>query len=199
MYRRAWWPSHLAANRARRAELENLIARYGATTIDYISRIYGQTWPAEGFPVHMSAFANFGGAYSVAGGPAFLVFSSMTDQNRGLHGFELVVHEGMHQWDQALGNALAAQARARNVAVPRDLTHAMIFFTAGEAVRRLDPNYVPVADAVGVWKFRLSGAPLPAERLKPILEDVWKPYMNGRGTREQALAAIVERAAAVSK
>jgi hypothetical protein len=147
----------------------------------------------------MSAFANFGGAYSVAGGAAFLVFSSMTDQNAGLHGFEIVVHEGMHQWDQLLGGTLAAQARARNVTVPRDLTHAMIFFTAGEAVRRLGPNYIPVADAVGVWKLKLSGATLPAERLRPILEDVWKPYMNGRGSRDEALGALVAGAAVVSE
>jgi hypothetical protein len=197
IYRKVWWPSHLAANRARRAELENLLARYGASTIEYLSKIYGQPWPVVGYPVHMSGYSNFGGAYSV-GGPAFLVFSSMTEQNFGLHGFEGIVHEGMHQWDPAIFGALAVQARARNVVMPRDLPHAMIFFTAGEAVRRLDPNYIPVADAEGVWKFKLSGATLPAERLKPILEDVWKQYMDGRGTRDEALAVIVQRAATVT-
>jgi hypothetical protein len=200
IYRKVWWPSHLAANRARKAALDALIARYGDTTIAFVSSVYGQTWPAGGYPVHMSGYANFGGAYSVAGGgPAFLVFSSMTDQNSGLHGFELVVHEGMHQWDPSMGDALFAKARARNVLIPPDLMHAMIFFTAGEAVRRLDPTYVPVADAFSVWKLPLSGSTLPAERLKPILEDVWKRYMNGRGTRDDALGEIVVRAAAVSR
>jgi len=198
IYRKGWWPSHLTANRARKAELERLIAQYGVSTTNYVSKIYGQTWPAAGYPVHMSGYSNFGGAYSVAGGPAFLVFSSMTDQNIGLHGFEIVVHEGMHQWDQAMFGTLTALARVRNVSVPRDLPHAMIFFTAGEAVRRLDPTYIPFADAEGVWKFKLSGAALPAERLKPILEDVWKPYMDGRGTRDEALAVIVQRAATVT-
>jgi hypothetical protein len=198
IYRKVWWPSHLAANRARRAELDNLLARYGASTIEYLSKIYGQPWPAGGYPVHMSGYSNFGGAYSV-GGPAFLVFSSMAEQNLGLHGFEIVVHEGMHQWDPAMFGTLAALARAHNVVMPRDLPHAIIFFTAGEAVRRLDPTYIPVADAVGVWKFKLSGAALPAERLKPILEDVWKPYMNGRGMRDDALGELVVRADAVSR
>jgi hypothetical protein len=104
----------------------------------------------------------------------------------------------MHQWDQAMFGTLTALARVQNVSVPRDLPHAMIFFTAGEAVRRLNPTYIPVADAEGVWKFKLSGAALPAERLKPILEDVWKPYMDGRGTRDEALAVIVQRAATVT-
>jgi hypothetical protein len=199
VYRKVWWPSHRAANRMRKAALDDLIARYGAPTIDYVSKVYGQAWPAAGFPVHMSGYANFGGAYSVGGGPPFVVFSSMTGQNSGLHGLEIVVHEGMHRWDQALFTVLAAQARSRDLLVPRDLTHALIFFTAGEAVRRIDANYIPYADEFGVWDLPLSGGALPAKRLKPILEDVWKPYMNGRGTRDEALAALVERAAAVSR
>jgi hypothetical protein len=199
IYRKAWWPSHLSANRMRKAALEDVIARHGAATIDYVSKIYGQAWPAAGFPVHMSGYANFGGAYSVGGGPSFVVFSSMTNQNSGLHGFEIVVHEGMHRWDQVLFSQLAAQARSRNLLVPRDLTHAMIFFTAGEAVRRIDASYVPYADAFGVWSLPLSGATLPAARLKPILEGVWRPYMKGRGTRDEALGVLIERAAALSK
>ena len=75
----------------------------------------------------------------------------------------------------------------------------MIFFTAGEAVRRVEPTHVPVADALGVWPKRLSGASLPAQRLKPLLEEVWKPYLEGRGTRDEALAVLVAKAAAVSQ
>jgi hypothetical protein len=75
----------------------------------------------------------------------------------------------------------------------------MVAFTAGEAVRRIDPTYVPVADAFDVWPKQLSGASLPAQRLKPGLEKVWKPYLNGRGTRDEALAALVARADAASR
>ena len=123
----------------------------------------------------------------------------MTDVNDGLHGLEIIVHEGMHQWDGQIFAALASHARTLNVVIPRDLTHAMIFFTAGEAVRRIDSTYIPVADAFAVWPKQLSGASLPALRLKPALEEVWKPYLNGSGTRDEALAALVARAAAVSR
>jgi hypothetical protein len=94
--------------------------------------------------------------------------------------------------------ALGTQARALRTSVPRDLPHAMIFFTAGEAVRRVEPTHVSVADAFGIWPLRLSGASLPAQRLKPLLEEIWKPYLDGRGTRDEALSALVVRAAAVS-
>jgi hypothetical protein len=198
IYRKAWWPAHLAANRKWRSTAETLINRYGLATIEFVSKAYGVPWPAAGFPVHVSGYTNFGGAYSV-GGTNFMVVSSMTDRNDGLHGLEIIVHEGMHQWDGQIFAALASQARARNVSVPRDLTHAMIFFTAGEAVRRIDPTYVPVADAFAVWPKQLSGASLPAQRLKPLLEEVWKPYLDGRGTRDEALAILVVRADAVSR
>jgi hypothetical protein len=85
------------------------------------------------------------------------------------------------------------------VSVPRDLSHAMIFFTAGEAVRRVEPTHVPHAQAFEVWPKQLSGASLPALRLKPLLEEIWKPYLDGLGTRDEALAAFVTRAVAVSR
>jgi hypothetical protein len=70
------------------------------------------------------------------------------------------------------------------------LWHAIILFTAGEAVRRVAPaGYVPLADATGGWERGMSG-------LKTPLEETWLPYLNGRGTRDEALAALVVRAAA---
>jgi len=160
--------------------------------------VYGIPWPASGYPVHISSYTNFGGAYSV-GGANFVVVSSTTDLNEGLHGLETIVHEGMHQWDGQIFAALGGHARVLKVAVPTDLPHAMIFFTAGEAVRRIDPAYVPSADAFEVWPKKLSGSSLPAQRLKPLLQEIWKPYLDGRGTRDEALAALVARADAVSR
>jgi hypothetical protein len=56
---------------------------------------------------------------------------------------------------------LNTHAKQMNVTVPRDLTHALIFFT-GEAVRRIAPTYVPTADRLGIWDKNLSGAAVPA-------------------------------------
>lgn|SRR5262245_25425897 len=198
IYRKAWWPAHRAANRIWRSSAEDLIDRYGRAAIDFVSRAYGMPWPDSGYPVYISSYANFGGAYSI-GGANFVIVSSMTDMNKGLNGLEIMVHEGMHQWDGRMFAALASHARPLNLLVPRDLTHAMIFFTAGEAVRRINPMYVPYAEAFDVWPKKLSGASLPAQRLKPLLEEIWKPYLNGHGSRDEALAALVAKAAAESR
>jgi len=87
------------------------------------------------------------------------------------------VHDGL----------LGEQARRANTAVPLFLSHAMIFFTAGDAVRHVAPDYVPYADANGVWQ-------RGQELLKAALLETWKPYLDGRGTRDAAPAAVIAKA-----
>ncbi len=93
-------------------------------------------------------------------------------------GLEMVFHEALHQWDPQTFAALAAQARKLNVTVPGDLPHAMIFFTAGEAVKHVAPGYVPYLERFGIWDLKLSGAALPASRLKQPLLETWKLYLE---------------------
>jgi hypothetical protein len=191
IYRKAWWPAHRAANRAWQAAIEALIARHGTAVRDTLVKWYGLPWPPGGYPVHLSGYSVAVGAYSSTKG--VLVVSSLDPTYNGLNGLEMIFHEAMHQWDGPMFTALNAQAKPLNVAVPLDLPHAMIFFTAGEAVRRVEPTHVPTADTLGIWPLRLSGARQPANRLKQPLEDTWRPYLDGRGTRDEALAALLAR------
>ena len=189
IYRKAWWPSHRAANGARHAEIQALVDRHGWTVLQFITGKYGMQWPADGYPVHVSAFSNWAGAYSTtSGGGNLLVVSSLDAALRGGDGLETVFHEAMHQWDGAVFQLLREQARRINKVVPAGLSHAMIFFTAGDAVRRVVSDHVPYADAAGVWRRGL-------QPMKDALEETWKPYLNGRGTRDEALAALVAKTA----
>jgi hypothetical protein len=49
----------------------------------------------------------------------------------------------------------------------------------------------------GIWELRSSGAPGPLVRLKTALEEAWKPYLDGRGTRNEAMRALLEKIAAL--
>jgi hypothetical protein len=147
--------------------------------------------------IRVTSYANFGGAYSLVNGRLVIV-SSVTPSSQGLAGLETVFHESLHQWDPQTFGALGEQAKKINVRVPQDLPHAIIFFTVGEAVKSVAPDYVPLVETLGIWDLRLSGSPLVASRLRQPLLETWKPYLEGRGTREDALAALVARAAAVS-
>ena len=185
IYRKAWWPQHLAANRARQTEVQGFVDRYGRQVLATITRVYGMPWPSDGYPVHMSGFANWAGAYSTDNN--LLVMSSLDEALRGGQGLEIVFHEAMHQWDSEVFSLLRDQARRIGKLVPRNLSHAMIFFTAGEAVKREIANHVPYADAAGVWGRGMA--------FKPELQETWKPYLDGRGTRDEAIVALVARTA----
>jgi len=191
IYRKAWWPAHRAANRAWQSAIETLIARHGATLRDILVKWYGLPWPSGGYAVHLSGYSVAVGAYSSTRG--VLVVSSLDPTYQNLNGLEMIFHEAMHQWDGPWFNALNAQAKTLNVGVPFDLSHAMIFFTAGEAVRRVEPSHRPTADTLNIWSLRLSGAERTADRLTGPLEETWRPYLDGRGTRDEALAALLAR------
>lgn len=186
IYRKVWWPKHQAANRAWRSSINGLVDQYGKAILDFITKIYEMTWPEKGFAIHLSAYSNWAGAYSTRGD--LLVMSSLHADLRGPYGLETAFHEGMHQWDSQIFQALREQARLLNKMTPRDLSHAMIFFTAGEAVRRTIPGHVPYAEKFGIWQRGLRPFKVP-------LEETWKPYLDGRGTRTEAIAELIKRTA----
>ena len=136
--------------------------------------------------MHVSAYTNWAGAYSTKGD--LLVVSSLSPNNKGLYGLETVFHEGMHQWDLQVFEALRQQAIKLNKFFPRGLSHGLVFFTAGEAIRRVVPGHVPQADMIGVWQRGLRQFKVP-------LEEIWKPYLDGRGTRHEAFAELIKRTA----
>jgi hypothetical protein len=184
VYRKAWWPAHHAANIARRDEIQALVRRHGAAVLAFVTSAYELPWAPDGYPVHFSGYANWAGAYSTTGN--LLVVSSRDRSTQGLDGLETVFHEGMHQWDPAVNDLLDAEARRTGTRLPRGVSHAMIFFTAGEAVRGVAPDHTPVADAYGVWGRGMA-------RLKAVLQETWKPHLDGQVTREEAIRALVSR------
>jgi hypothetical protein len=185
IYRKAWWPAQHASNIGWRDEIQALVDRHGAAVLAFITHAYGLEWPAGGYAVHLSGYSNWAGAYSTIGN--LLVVSSFARDLRGLDGLETVFHEGMHQWDKAINDLIFAEAQRTNKRLPPGVSHALIFFTAGYAVRRIAPDHVPYADANGVWQRGMQS-------LRAAAEEAWQPYLDGHGTRDEALAALVAKA-----
>ena len=187
IYRKVWWPAHRQANLDQLVELQTLVDRHGAAVLRYITRAYQERWPADGYPVNLSAYSNWAGAYST--GDKLLVVSSLDSGTKGMQGLEILFHESMHQWDGASYAKL--QKAASQAGIPKFeslLPHAMIFFTAGEAVRSVDPQHVPYAEGNGLWREKGLGA------FKPALDSVWTPYLEGKGTLalDDALIALLK-------
>jgi hypothetical protein len=183
VYRKIWWPNHHKANRARSEEVTALLEKYGAAVRDGVTRAYGEEWPAGGQPIQMSGYANWAGAYSTRRG--LIVMSSLDPGNAGTFGLESVFHEVMHQWK--IRALFEDEAKRQGKRLPRDLPHASIFYTAGEVTRRVVPGHVTYAEANGMWK---GGSFAP---FKAALDRAWLPWLDGKGTRAEAIAALISQ------
>jgi hypothetical protein len=180
VYRRLWWPGHGRRSRAFVDELQTWLRLEGAVIIAFVTWAYEQQWPPEGFPVEVSSYANWAGAYSI--GNRLLVMSSFDPGLTGSQGLEMLFHEAMHQWDDAMQERLEGAASRRGQGgVPEGLLHALIFYTAGEAVRRTVPPHIPYAQGNGMWE-RGPMAPLKAR-----LDSAWRPRLRGDLTLTEAL------------
>lgn len=116
---------------------------------------------------------------------AVTFYAKGPSRNDVLFDGELVDFGRLHQWDDPIYAALSSEARRQGTVVPENLSHAMIFFTAGQAVRRISPGHIPTAESEGIWA-RSMGI------FKRALENVWQPYLEGRGTRDEAIAGLIK-------
>ena len=183
IYRRVWWPRHRESNRAWVDSMQEPLKTLGPKILEYVTRAYQEPWMAGGFPVNVSAWSNWSGAYSTV--DSLLVVATMNPGNRGLHGFEITFHEAMHQWDEEIDARLMRVAKANNVKFNDLLSHAMIFYTTGEAMKTVVPTHVPYAEIAGIWKGRMGV-------FKPALDKYWKPYLDGKLSLDEALLGLLQ-------
>src|SRR5688572_1600527 len=181
IYRKAWWPRHHDANRKWLQSMQEPLKKYGPPILAYVTRVYQEPWMAGGFPVNISGWSNWSGAYSTY--DSLLVIATLNPGNQGLHGFEIMFHEAMHQWDEEIDARLIKIARANKLKVNDLLSHAMIFYTTGEAMKTVVPTHLPYAEIAGIWKG-------PMGTFKPALDTHWKPYLDGKTTLDEALLAL---------
>ena len=64
MYRKAWWPRHREANRKWLQSMQDPLKKYGPQLLAYVTRAYQEPWMTGGFPVNISGWTNWAGAYS---------------------------------------------------------------------------------------------------------------------------------------
>ena len=183
VYRRVWWPRHRESNRKWLQSMHDPLKKYGPQLLAYVTRVYQEPWMKDGFPVNISGWSNWAGAYSTAANDPLLVISTLNPGNQGLHGFEIMFHEAMHQWDEEIDGRMQKIAAANNLKFNDLLSHAMIFYTTGEAMKTVVPSHVPYAEIAGIWKGRMGA-------FKPALDAHWKPYLEGKTTLDDALLGL---------
>jgi hypothetical protein len=197
VYRAHWWAEHDRANREWIAQVAPMVQQMGLQLSAQLSEVYQRPWPSGRLRVDVVWYGGPGGAYTTFN-PVHVTISSHDLRNQGIYGFEVLFHESSHALASAVNEAIAAEFRNRDKPIPRDLWHALLFYTTGELVRRdlaygtmtlsalqgTDPsNYQPYAARFGLY----TGG---WDRFRAMLDLYWRPYLEGRVSFDTAIARM---------
>src|SRR5580658_4493491 len=136
VYRAYLWPDQDRANRRWVARVAPLVEEQGVGISERLADIYQAKWPKEKIRVDVSAYANPSGAYTTID-PLRVTISSTDARNQGDEAFEVLFHEASHGIAEPVQSAIIRECHQRDKAIPRDLWHALIFYTTGEVIRPL--------------------------------------------------------------
>jgi hypothetical protein len=194
IYRARWWPEQDRANRAWIAAVAPLVRQMGTGLAGQLSEIYESGWPRQPIRVDVVWTAGTAGAYTTLN-PLHVTISSGDARNQGLASFEILFHEASHVLSGGVSEAIIRECKLRNKPVPRDLWHALLYYTTGELARReyasanppvdaTSSSYTPYADRNGLYNQDWS-------RYHQLLERYWQPYLDGTATFDMAIARMV--------
>jgi hypothetical protein len=186
IYRKHWWPAHDQTNREWTAAARMLVDRHGTALNAAIARAYGVT-PDNPVWVDVAVYANPVGAYTTTR-PTHVMISSTDPGYGGYAALEMLFHERSHAWGRMLFDGVTEAATAQGVKVPRQLSHAILFYTAGDlTARELKQHGVAYKHyAEGGLYDRLCGTGCGEK-----LSAQWGPYLDGKRTRPEAFTALV--------
>ncbi len=195
-YRADVWPKQRAQNDGWIADMTTRVDRHGAALITALARAYHTDWPSKPILVDVSGDAGPVGGYTTNSGPAgFSAHTTIAPGGEGAAGdmgLEMIVHEASHAVDAAIMRAIDDECAAQKVRAPRNLWHALIFYTTGELVRKEvgmvgDAHYMPYAYRFDVYSKGM-------EKDRAALEQDWQPWLDGKVTFEEALTNLVRDA-----
>ncbi len=203
-YRARWWAEHDRSNRAWIVAVGPLVRQLGGRLAEQLQETYHAPWPVGHLRVDVAIYGGPFGAYTSLD-PVHLTISSADPRNQGPAALEVLFHEASHALAGAVRDAIVRECRQRGKPIPRDLWHALLFYTTGEIVKRAlqrDPaaagapgspagaataaaaSYTPYAYRHGLYARGWSD-------YQRVLERYWQPYLEGRTDFDNAIARLV--------
>ncbi len=201
IYRAHWWPDQNRANRRWVARVAPLVREQGVGLSERLAEIYQSKWPKDKIRVDVCAYANSAGAYTTLE-PLHVTISSTDARNQGYEALEVLFHEASHGIAEPVQQAITRECRQRDKPIPRNLWHALIYYTTSEVIRPILQESIENGAATTTGPQQAKIAPLP-EDLRDILtqrgwEDYlhvltlyWQPYLEGRVNFEDSIAHMV--------
>ena len=193
VYRAQWWTEDDRANRDWISSAAPLVENLGAQLARDLARVYRVAWPAGNIRVDVSTYAGVFGAYTTLD-PLRVTVSSRDARNQGESALEVLFHESSHALAEPVRDAIARDCRARNKPIPRDLWHALLFYTTGEVVRRsLMAGAAGPPTAYEPYAYRHGLYVRDWQSYERALEQSWRPYLEGRANFDDAVARLVNQ------
>jgi hypothetical protein len=185
IYRRAWWPAHDARNRQWISSMEAQLGGRERCLAERAQELFRASWPATDIRVDATVYASWFGAYSTHR-PTHITVSANARGTQDSEGLEVLIHETAHGMLGPLDLALAAEGVRQRKTIPRELSHLVLFYTAGALVKELVPDHRPFAETFGIWRQNET-----AQAYRRILDQQWRPYISGSVSFCEAIAAVV--------
>jgi hypothetical protein len=186
IYRKHWWPAHDRTNREWTAAARKLLDRHGAALNAAIARAYGVT-PDNPVWVDVAVYAHPNGAYTTTR-PTHVAISSTDSGYAGYAALEMLFHERSHAWGRMLFDGVTETATAQGVKTPPQLSHAILFYTAGELTsRELKQHGIEYKHYAQGGLYDVLCGTGCGDRLAVH----WRPFLDGQRTRAEAFAALV--------
>jgi hypothetical protein len=215
VYRARWWPEHDRVNRSWIAAMSPLVQQMGVDMARDLAVVYQANWPPKKIRVDVTSYAGWAGAYTTLD-PVDVTVSSTDPRNQGLSGFEILFHEASHVLAEFVRDAIVRECRDRGKPIPRDLWHALLFYTTGEIVKRaLSRHEVTVSgSSLATEGTHTATGQEPQRKIKPaptlytpyafreglytrgwgdylkLLEKFWQPYLDGKVEFDVAIARM---------
>ena len=200
VYRVHDWPNHDRANRRWIFRVAPLVREQGVGLSQRLADIYQTKWPKEKIRVEVCVYANRSGAYTTLD-PLRVTISGTDPRNQGSAALEVLFHEASHGIADPVQQAIIRECRQHQKPIPRDLWHALIFYTTGEVIR-------PVMTAASATAEAISDSAIPGGGYTPyavreglyqrgwdgylkLLTKFWQPYLEGKSTFDDSIARMV--------
>jgi hypothetical protein len=196
IYRAHWWPEQQRANEAWIALASRLVRRYGGHPAEMLAEIFNDNWPPGPIPVDVTLYAGAYGAYTTLN-PLHVSIASADPRNQGANALEVVFRESSHALAEPVEQAIIEQCHTQTKPTPRELWHALAYYTTAWAFERAFAREAIAGGGTGpaAPAFLASHRDYVAERrwqdYEVLLELYWQPYLNNKIDMESAIENLV--------
>jgi len=188
-YKACRWTAQDADNRRWIEEVQPRLTADEQHVAARLEQLYRKRWASPPILVDVVETVNWSGAnssWSDSGQGDILIARSPG----GAAAFETLFHEASHllmDRGDPVRQALESAAKAVDFRLPNDLWHVVLFYTTGEAVRRVLDERGPSGYTPMVYEIFGRGTWV---EYRQALERAWRPYIDGKRSLAEAAVGL---------